>query len=144
MTDIQARIDNVMELDKARTPGKYIATPYGIRLDDESCYTDNPMAEMYFMAAAPDMISIIKELTERLEMGFAYNSKGERIDCKDMPDGISCRNATIAELQAQLDIYKTLKAALEARVSRRDAIIAELRKENFDLVFFSHHAMGNQ
>lgn len=65
------------------------------------------------------LVSIIKELQDRLEMGFAYNAKGEQIECKDIPDGITCRDITIRELEAQL-------SAKDIIIAEKDAWIREL------------------
>jgi hypothetical protein len=45
----------------------------------------------------------INELEERLEIGFAYDAMGIRIEVpKDGPDGIACRDATIELLDAEI------------------------------------------
>lgn len=107
MTDIQARIDRL-----------------------EVKYYDD-INVVYEEAA-----SIIKELQDRLEMGVAYNAKGERIECKDVPDGITCRDITIRELEAQLsNVSELLENQISftkgqfADISAKDAHIASLKIE---------------
>lgn len=155
MTDIQARIDRVMELDKKRTPGKYIATPYGIRLNDESgitvcsgCYTKNPMAEMYFMAAVPEMVSIIKELQAQLSakddhLNFIWRwvERGKW----DKNTGLKTAIDILAHYDAapwygnrkewdtthkEYDKEITEFVSDRAKLAEKDALIAELQMEN--------------
>lgn len=52
-------------------------------------------AAEYYLAA--DVEARIAELEERLEMGFGFDSDGNRVVIpKDSLDGICCRDATIA------------------------------------------------
>jgi chromosome segregation ATPase len=65
----------------------------------------------------------VTELEERLEIGFGYNQRGERVAVpKNGPDGIECRDVTIrcqdehiADLQAQLQQARKRIAELEAQ-----------------------------
>lgn len=53
-----------------------------------------------------DQQANIEELEERLEIGFAFDANGNEIEAPDVPDGIACRNETIAWLE---DKVKELK-----------------------------------
>lgn len=124
MTDLQARIDRILSMiDKL---------PHYKNNDLYSkLYVDKSTSEILDNAKA-----IIKEPQERLEMGFAYNAKGERIECKDVPDGITCRDITIRELETQLsNVNELLENQISftkgqfADISAKDVHIASLKIE---------------
>lgn len=71
---------------------------------------------------------VIAELRERLEMGYGYNLNGERVECKDFPDGISCRDETIKLLEARI-------AELQQSKSNSEQLEAFVRKCSTGLGF---------
>lgn len=117
MTDIQARIRRVMELDKDRSPSNWKAYPWkgthGYEDDSHGYYVQSnediivgynraidavPQGDAEFIAAAPEMVSIIKEIQAQL----------------------SAKDALIAELQKE---NKTLIEKLKE--------CSELNKDNY-------------
>lgn len=60
-----------------------------------------------------DMLQVIIDLQERLELGFAFDSDGKRVELDGLPDGIDCRDVTIEIMQQEINDAANIEDNLE-------------------------------
>lgn len=113
MTDLQARIDSVMELDKnmqsLQKKIQHLMTLDRIPARDEKDAIDaRYLCQGALIRAIPEMVSIIKELQAQL----------------------SAKDAIIHEQENIISDNSAALALANAKIKSQDALIAELQKEN--------------
>lgn len=92
------------------------------------------------------LLARVEELEERLEIGFAYDAMGIRIQVsKDGPDGIECRDATIElqdravdELRTKAQSLRIEHAALLARHAKLEEALTAIISEVDDVEKAGH------